>query len=103
MTTLRAPMKRTIAVAMMPIGPAPVISTSSPTTSKASAVCTALPSGSRIAAISSAVAGRESGNLAAHLHDLTAVLMSHRHRHGNGLLRPRVPIEDMHVGAADRA
>ena len=58
MTTLRAPMWRTIAVAMMPIGPAPVISTSSPTTSKRSAVCVALPNGSSTAAtLSSMCAG----------------------------------------------
>ena len=37
---------------MMPIGPAPVISTSSPTTGNDSAVCTALPNGSKIAATS---------------------------------------------------
>ena len=43
MTTWRAPTWRAIATAMMPIGPAPVISTSSPTRSKASAVWTALP------------------------------------------------------------
>ena len=53
MTTCRAPTWRATAPAMMPIGPAPVISTSSPTRSKASAVWTALPSGSRIAPSSS--------------------------------------------------
>ena len=37
---------------MIPIGPAPVINTSSPSTGKDSAVCTALPKGSKIAAIS---------------------------------------------------
>ena len=51
-TTCRAPAYLTIAVAIKPIGPAPVISTSSPRQSKLSAVCTALPSGSKIAAIS---------------------------------------------------
>src|SRR4030088_692535 len=55
MTTWRAPVKRAIAVAMMPIGPAPVISTSSPTTLKASAVWVALPNGSRMAAMSSGI------------------------------------------------
>src|SRR6056297_2758739 len=40
---------------MMPMGPAPVTSTSSPTRSKLSAVCTALPNGSKIAAISSGI------------------------------------------------
>ena len=48
--------ERAIATAMMPIGPAPVISTSSPTMSKASAVCAALPNGSRIEAMSSRMA-----------------------------------------------
>ena len=38
---------------MMPIGPAPVISTSSPTRLNDSAVCVALPNGSKIAARSS--------------------------------------------------
>ena len=37
---------------MMPIGPAPVTSTSSPSTGNANAVCTALPRGSKIAATS---------------------------------------------------
>ena len=41
---------------MMPIGPAPVISTSSPSTSNESAVCTALPNGSKIAATSRSIA-----------------------------------------------
>ena len=36
----------------LPIGPAPVTSTSSPSTGNASAVCTALPNGSKIAATS---------------------------------------------------
>ena len=55
MTTWRAPTWRATAAAMMPIGPAPVTSTSSPTRSKESAVCTALPSGSRIAPSSSSI------------------------------------------------
>src|SRR5215831_7623589 len=59
-TTCRAPVKRAIAVAMMPMGPAPVMSTSSPTMLKARAVCVALPNGSRIEAMSS---GIESGSL----------------------------------------
>src|SRR6056297_1483661 len=40
---------------MIPMGPAPVTSSSSPTRSKLSAVCTALPNGSKIAAISSGI------------------------------------------------
>ncbi len=51
-----------MAVAMMPIGPAPVMSTSSPTRLNDSAVCVALPSGSRIEATSSVI---ESGSLKA--------------------------------------
>ncbi len=42
---------------MMPIGPAPVISTSSPSTGKCSAVCTALPKGSKIDWTSRGMAG----------------------------------------------
>ena len=57
-TMWRAPAWRDTAHAICPIGPAPVISTSSPTRSNDSAVCTALPSGSRIAAMAS---GTESG------------------------------------------
>ncbi len=56
-TMCRAPTKRATADAIKPMGPAPVISTSSPTRSKASAVCTALPSGSRMAATSSESVG----------------------------------------------
>src|SRR5690606_9920674 len=52
-TTYRAPMWRTMAAAITPIGPAPVMRTSSPTTSKARAVWVALPSGSSTAATSS--------------------------------------------------
>ncbi len=52
-TTCRAPQCRAIATAMQPIGPAPVISTSSPTRSKESAVWAALPRGSRNDAMSS--------------------------------------------------
>ncbi len=40
---------------MIPIGPAPVTSTSSPSTGNASAVWTALPKGSKIAATSSSM------------------------------------------------
>ena len=43
----RAPACRQIGMAMQPIGPAPVMSTSSPTRSKESAVCMAFPSGSK--------------------------------------------------------
>ncbi len=49
----RAPTNRAIDVAITPIGPAPVIRTSSPTRLKARAVCVAFPNGSRIEAMSS--------------------------------------------------
>ena len=52
MTTDLAPACLTTATAMMPMGPAPVMSTSSPSTGNDSAVCTAFPKGSKIAATS---------------------------------------------------
>ena len=55
-TTCRAPACFATAAAMMPIGPAPVTSTSSPSTGNASAVCTALPNGSKMHAISGSIA-----------------------------------------------
>ena len=45
-------------MAISPIGPAPLTSTSSPRTGKASAVWTALPNGSKIAATSSSTPGQ---------------------------------------------
>ena len=57
-TTWRAPAWRATAVAISPIGPAPLTSTSSPRTGKASAVWTALPNGSKIAATSSSTPGQ---------------------------------------------
>src|SRR5437588_124111 len=54
-TTYRAPTWRAIAAAMMPIGPAPVMSTSSPTRLNDKAVCVALPKGSKIDARSSEI------------------------------------------------
>ena len=54
MTTLRAPTCFAIATAMMPIG---AISTSSPTRLNDSAVCVALPNGSKIDARSSEISG----------------------------------------------
>ena len=54
----RAPACRATATAMQPIGPAPVTSTSSPRTGNVSAVCTAFPKGSKIAATSSSMPGQ---------------------------------------------
>ena len=48
----------TTAAAITPIGPAPVINTSSPSTPKESAVCTALPNGSKMAATSGSIPRR---------------------------------------------
>jgi len=59
MTMYRAPAWRAIAVAMMPMGPAPVISTSSPRTGKDRAVCVALPSGSKHDSTSVGMAGSQ--------------------------------------------
>ena len=56
-TTCLAPENFTIAAAIHPIGPAPAISTSSPSASKESAVCVAFPNGSKIAYISSGMFG----------------------------------------------
>ena len=56
-TTLRAPAMLAIGTAMQPIGPAPVMSTSSPTRSNESAVWTALPSGSEQEITSSGILG----------------------------------------------
>mmetsp|Transcript_32430 Transcript_32430/g.82304 ORF Transcript_32430/g.82304 Transcript_32430/m.82304 type:complete len:243 (+) Transcript_32430:422-1150(+) len=53
MTTFRAPTCLQIATAMMPMGPAPVMSTSSPTRSKDRAVCVAFPRASMKLATSS--------------------------------------------------
>ena len=154
----RAPQWRAMATAMMPIGPAPVISTSSPTTLNASAVCVALPNGSRMEAISSSMAAGSLNTLVAgmvrysanapgrftptpevlrhrwrrparqlrqwpqvmwpspdtrspvlkprtslpNLDDFAGIFMADRHRYRHGLLRPGVPVVDVHVGAADR-
>ena len=53
--TFFAPAKRAMAVAMVPMRPAPVIRTSSPNKGKASAVWVALPNGSMMAARSSEI------------------------------------------------
>src|SRR5450755_907810 len=92
---------------MMPIGPAPVISTSSPTRLNDSAVCVALPKGSKIDARSSEISSgilnalnagitRYSANAPSRLTP-TPTVFRHRYR----LLRPLVPLPDVDVGAAD--
>ena len=57
-TTCRAPACLLTIAAIMPIGPAPVTKTSSPSMGKASAVWTALPKGSKIAATSGSMGSR---------------------------------------------
>src|SRR4051812_33828268 len=43
----------------------------------------------------------EPAHLAAHLHDLAAILMADGHGYLDSALRPVVPMEDVHVGTAD--
>ena len=158
MTTWRAPAWRTTGMAMMPMGPAPVMSTSSPSTGNESAVCTALPKGSKMAATSWLIfgivppdighgqrdqLGKGAGAIDADARvcdaqrwrrparqlrqrpqttwpspltmspgkksltfEPTSTISSDKlvadgHGHGDGLLRPFVPLVDMHIGAAD--
>jgi len=54
---LRAPACLQIAAAIIPIGPAPVMSTSSPSKSNESAVCVALPKGSNTESTSRGISG----------------------------------------------
>ena len=49
-----------------------------------------------------AVAGLQAADLGAQIHDAPAILVAHSHRHRDGLLRPGIPLVDVHVGAADR-
>src|SRR5687767_6016017 len=44
----------------------------------------------------------EAAHFAAHVDDTPVVLVPDGHRHRNRLLRPGIPIVDVHVGAADR-
>ena len=47
------------------------------------------------------IADPESGNIGAHPDDFAGEFMADGHRHGDGLLRPVVPVVDMHVRAAN--
>ncbi len=47
------------------------------------------------------IAHREPTHFAAHVDDAAEVLVPNGHGHGNGLLRPGIPVVDVHVGAAD--
>ena len=57
MATYRAPACLATIAAMRPIGPAPVMRTSSPRTGNVRAECTALPKGSKMAATSRSMSG----------------------------------------------
>src|SRR5664279_1764112 len=126
-TTNRAPTWRATAAAMSPIGPAPVTSTSSPTSGNDSAVCTALPNGSKIAARSGfmsagcrhtslAVAAVSADHmpltgdhvtdsdrvhLSSYLHDVADELVSGNQRSLDGSRGPAVPRLDVQISAAD--
>ena len=54
-----------------------------------------------VALAGDAIALLETGHVAADLDDLADELVTDRHRHGDGALRPFVPVVDVHVGAAD--
>jgi transcriptional regulator with XRE-family HTH domain len=45
--------------------------------------------------------GKKIGHVRAHLHDLPHELVPHHHRHRNGPLRPRVPLPDVQIRAAN--
>ena len=68
------------------------------------------PAGAAVAAVAAgdvafardAVADREAAHFAAHVDDAAEVLVADGHGHRDGLLRPGVPVVDVHVGAADR-
>src|SRR5213075_854391 len=47
------------------------------------------------------LAGEKIGDVRTDLDDLADELVADDHRHGNGLGRPRVPLVDVDVGAAD--
>src|SRR5258708_30064943 len=49
-----------------------------------------------------AIAGAEAAYFAAQFDDLSGVFMADGHGHGDCFLRPRVPVVNVHVGAAYR-
>ena len=68
------------------------------------------PAGPAIAAVPAgdvafsryAIAGAEAAHFAAQLDDFPGVFMADGHGHGDGFLRPGIPVVYVHVGAADR-
>src|SRR3981189_2621480 len=67
----------------------------------ARAAITAVPAG-YVAFSRHAIAGVEAAYFAAQFDDLSRVFMADGHGHGNGFLRPGIPVVDVHVGAAYR-
>ena len=55
-----------------------------------------------VALAGNSLADLQSDDIGAHLFDLTHELVPDHHRHGNGRLGPRVPVEDVQIGTADR-
>ena len=49
-----------------------------------------------------AIAKLKAANLLTDAHHFADVFMAHHHRHRNGLLRPLIPVVDVHVGTANR-
>src|SRR5215831_11358745 len=69
------------------------------------------PAGAAVAAVSAsdvtfardAIADGKSAHLASDLDHGSAILMTDRHGNGNGLLRPRIPVVNVHIRSADRS
>src|ERR1700736_5933722 len=49
-----------------------------------------------------AIAGVEAANFAAQFDDFAGIFMADGHGHGDGFLRPGIPVVDVHVGTAYR-
>src|ERR1700730_14006131 len=67
----------------------------------ARAAITAVPAGD-VTLARNAVARAEAAYFAAQFDDFSRVFMADGHGHGNGFLRPGIPVVDVHVGAAYR-
>src|ERR1700737_4236955 len=67
----------------------------------ARAAIAAVPTG-YVAFSRHAIAGVEAAYFAAQFHDFSGVFMADGHGHGDGFLRPGIPIVNVHVGPAYR-
>src|SRR5260370_28943563 len=67
----------------------------------ARAAIAAVPAGN-VAFSRHAIAGVEAAYFAAQFDDFTGVFMADGHGHGDGFLRPGIPVVNVHVGAAYR-